>query len=135
MLFDLPLGPDLLEQRIGRLDRIGQKNDVTIHVPYLKGTAMEKLFRWFNEGMDLFAIPNPVAQALYDEKFNQLLQTDLEPFIAETKLENKRRNEMLNKGRDRLLELNSHRPDVSAPLVADILDNAGGGALEEYMEA
>ncbi len=135
VLFDLPLGPDLLEQRIGRLDRIGQKNDVTIHVPYLTGTAMEKLFRWFNEGMDLFAIPNPVAQVLYDEKFNQLLQTDLEPFIAETKLENKRRNEMLNKGRDRLLELNSHRPDVSAPLVADILDNAGGGALEEYMEA
>ncbi|MGP1782736.1 helicase-related protein, partial [Shewanella frigidimarina] len=35
VLFDLPLNPDLLEQRIGRLDRIGQKNDVEIHLPYL----------------------------------------------------------------------------------------------------
>ena len=135
VLFDLPLGPDLLEQRIGRLDRIGQKNDVTIHVPYLTGTPMEKLFRWFHEGMDLFALPNPIAQILYDENFDQFLQTDMEPFISAIKLENKRRNEILNKGRDRLLELNSHRSDVSAPIVTDILDNAGGDALEEYMEA
>ena len=33
ILFDLPLNPDLLEQRIGRLDRIGQSSDVEIHVP------------------------------------------------------------------------------------------------------
>jgi ATP-dependent helicase HepA len=31
--FDLPHHPDLLEQRIGRLDRIGQRGDVNIHVP------------------------------------------------------------------------------------------------------
>ena len=28
MLWDLPLDPDLLEQRIGRLDRIGQRGDI-----------------------------------------------------------------------------------------------------------
>src|SRR5690606_23906501 len=28
VLFDLPINPDLLEQRIGRLDRIGQRHDV-----------------------------------------------------------------------------------------------------------
>jgi hypothetical protein len=39
VLFDLPLDPDLLEQRIGRLDRIGQTRTVEIHVPYLAGTA------------------------------------------------------------------------------------------------
>ena len=27
VLFDLPANPDTLEQRIGRLDRIGQQND------------------------------------------------------------------------------------------------------------
>ena len=31
VLFDLPLNPDLLEQRIGRLDRIGQRHTVIIH--------------------------------------------------------------------------------------------------------
>lgn len=30
VMFDLPMNPDLLEQRIGRLDRIGQKRDIEI---------------------------------------------------------------------------------------------------------
>ena len=33
VLFDLPENPDLLEQCIGRLDRIGQTRDVQIYVP------------------------------------------------------------------------------------------------------
>src|SRR5690606_24468792 len=37
VLFDLPLNPDLLEQRIGRLDRIGQGAAIDIHVPHLEG--------------------------------------------------------------------------------------------------
>ncbi|MCO6763725.1 hypothetical protein KQH43_32020, partial [Streptomyces sp. EL5] len=35
VLFDLPAHPDLLEQRIGRLDRIGQRHTIQLHVPYL----------------------------------------------------------------------------------------------------
>src|SRR5699024_627714 len=35
VMFDLPFNPDLLEQRIGRLDRIGQNRDIDISVPYL----------------------------------------------------------------------------------------------------
>ena len=65
VLFDLPENPDLLEQRIGRLDRIGQSQDVEIHVPYLIGTQSggaipvvsprhgcfsSKLFRWWHGG-------------------------------------------------------------------------------------
>ncbi|STU57680.1 RNA polymerase associated protein RapA [Klebsiella pneumoniae subsp. ozaenae] len=38
VMFDLPFNPDLLEQRIGRLDRIGQAHDIQIHVPYLEKT-------------------------------------------------------------------------------------------------
>ncbi|MGC6746413.1 hypothetical protein ACP0HM_29265 [Escherichia coli] len=36
VMFDLPFNPDLLEQRIGRLDRIGRAHDIQIHVPYLE---------------------------------------------------------------------------------------------------
>ena len=36
VMFDLPFNPDLLEQRIGRLDRIGQNRDIDIHVPHLE---------------------------------------------------------------------------------------------------
>ena len=39
VLFDLPANPDLLEQRIGRLDRIGQTEAIRIHIPYLQGTS------------------------------------------------------------------------------------------------
>src|SRR5690606_7135628 len=33
VLLDLPRNPDLLEQRSGRLDRIGQTDTIQIHVP------------------------------------------------------------------------------------------------------
>ena len=39
ILFDLPVHPDLLEQRIGRLDRIGQRHNIQIHVPYIAGES------------------------------------------------------------------------------------------------
>ena len=135
VLFDLPLGPDPLEQRIGRLDRIGQKSDITIHVPFLQGSAMEALFNWFHKGLDLFSAPNPVAQALFDEHFSQLLSTDSKQFITQAQVNNKTRREIVNRGRDRLLELNSHRPVVSAEITSDILANEGGQSLEAYMEA
>jgi len=54
-LFDLPVNPELIEQRIGRLDRIGQKNDIQIHVPYIRGTGFEILARWYSDGLNLFA--------------------------------------------------------------------------------
>jgi ATP-dependent helicase HepA len=134
VLFDLPPAPDLLEQRIGRLDRIGQANDVNIHVPYLADTAQDRLFHWYHLGMELFSEPNPVAQTLADELSSDLLQADFDAFITRTRLLNQQRREMINKGRDRLLELNSHRPDVSADIVADVAENQGGETLESYME-
>ncbi len=134
VMFDLPTQPDLIEQRIGRLDRIGQMNDVTIHMPYLTGTAQEKLFHWFHQGMDLFKEPNPVAQTLADELLVELPDTDLTELIDKTKRLNLERKNILSKGRDRLLELNSHNPDKSAQIVNDVANNQGGKFLEDYME-
>lgn len=134
VLFDLPLSPDALEQRIGRLDRIGQQNDVKIHVPFIENTAMEKLYHWFDKGMDLFASPNLSGQALFDENFDRFLELDQTEFIKEMKKETKNRKEITLQGRDRLLELNSHRPEISAAIVSDISQNEGGSDLENYME-
>lgn len=55
VMFDLPFNPDLLEQRIGRLDRIGQKRDIDVYVPYLTETSQAILARWFQEGLNAFA--------------------------------------------------------------------------------
>lgn len=54
VLFDLPENPELLEQRIGRLDRIGQTGTIHIHVPYIEGSPFEALARWFHEGLNAF---------------------------------------------------------------------------------
>jgi ATP-dependent helicase HepA len=56
-LFDLPPHPDILEQRIGRLDRIGQARAIEIHVPYLADTPEEALLRWYADGLTSFTQP------------------------------------------------------------------------------
>lgn len=71
VLFDLPENPDLLEQRIGRLDRIGQQHTVHIHVPYAAHGREAFWLRWYHEGLDAFEHTCPVGtsvlQALQDE--------------------------------------------------------------------
>ena len=52
ILFDLPMNPDLLEQRIGRLDRIGQKCDIQINISYIEGSAQESIFRIYHDGLN-----------------------------------------------------------------------------------
>ena len=54
VLFDLPTNPDLLEQRIGRLDRIGRDKVIAIHVPYIIDTPQEGLFHWYHTGLNAF---------------------------------------------------------------------------------
>lgn len=135
ILFDLPPGPDLLEQRIGRLDRIGQQNDVVLHIPTLSGFSSGNLFRWFDEAMDLFSEPNPVAQSVFDELIDEFsVTTDLDHFITRSLAVNDARRESINKGRDRLLELHSHQPKVSSRIITDISHQQGGQALQDYME-
>ncbi|MEM8236053.1 helicase-related protein, partial [Morganella morganii] len=73
VMFDLPFNPDLLEQRIGRLDRIGQMHDIQIMVPYLEHTAQAVLGRWFHEGLDAFEHTCPTGRTIYDSCYEQLI--------------------------------------------------------------
>ena len=50
------------------------------------------------------------------------------------KIVNEQKHRDVQNGRDRLLELNSHRPEVSTRLIADIKANQGGADLATYME-
>lgn len=144
VLFDLPLNPDLLEQRIGRLDRIGQQYDIEIHVPYLANTAQEKLFRWYHEGIGLFTKSCSVGFTLYEEFEHRLLpileqalstpdNDALNHLITDTQVRVAQINLALQEGRDRLLEMNSCNAPRAEELIADIEAEENFLELENYM--
>lgn len=144
VLFDLPINPDLLEQRIGRLDRIGQHHDIDIHVPYLLNTPQEKLFRWYHEGIDLFTKSCAIGFTLYDEFAARLVpildqamsandDESLEQLIADTQIRAVQLNQALHEGRDRLLEMNSCNKPQADSLIGAIEAEENCLDLENYM--
>jgi ATP-dependent helicase HepA len=139
VLFDLPLNPDLLEQRIGRLDRIGQGPRIDIHVPFFEGSAQQVLFRWYDEGLDLFRRTFAASYALFEE-FEEALREHLnnpaqpvETLVAATRARCDAMRQALAEGRDALLELGScDRPRAEA-LITQIKAEEQGDALQRYM--
>ena len=77
VLFDLPLNPGLVEQRIGRLDRIGQTQTIQIHVPYLAGSADEVVVEWYHRGLDAFETPLHGGEAFQQAFRDRLLELAL----------------------------------------------------------
>ena len=138
--FDLPLNPDLLEQRIGRLDRIGQQADVQIHVPYLEGSAQETLFRWHHEGLQAFTHSCAVAHPVYSEFFAPLTMAlespgnDIADLIEKTAAFRVSLEHEMQQGRDRLLELNSHDPERGAAIIEAVQAAERPEEIEEFAE-
>lgn len=127
VLFDLPLNPDLLEQRIGRLDRIGQANDVEIHLPYLANTAQENLMNWYHKGLNAFEQTCPTGHILFnefsEELLTQLVYRDDDQFtqlLNHTQTRYKALKKAMEQGRDKLLEINSHGGDKALKLVESL---------------
>ncbi|MGO1430626.1 MAG: RNA polymerase-associated protein RapA, partial [Halomonas sp.] len=90
VMFDMPQHPDQLEQRIGRLDRIGQRHAIELHIPTFEGSPGERLLRWYHEGMDAFSAPHGVGNDLFDafgDALADALLDDeaLDEIIAETR--------------------------------------------------
>ena len=142
ILWDLPQNPDLLQQRIGRLDRIGQKHIIQIHVPYLENTPQAILYRWYDEGLNAFSANNSAAQQVADMlhlELNTLLTENdpaqLDTFIEKTKKLSKDIEIQLHQGRDQLLELNSCRKDIADDFIAQLRTYENENTLWDYMEA
>lgn len=141
VLFDLPTNPDLLEQRIGRLDRIGQTATVNIHVPYYEDTAQQKLLDWYHQGLNAFEKTCAIGQAAYvkfaDTLLPALVNNDDTTFVQlldETRVFSAELVAQLQQGRDRLLELNSCKPAQAEALVDALAENDVSGVLPIYME-
>lgn len=130
VLFDLPRDPELLEQRIGRLDRIGQTSTIHIHVPFLKQTAEEVLARWYHDGLNAFEKnlhgATEIAQGLANSLEALLADFDekrLNAFLKQTQKLRQQVTQKLERGHDRLLELNSCKPERAATVIAAIREH------------
>ena len=141
VLFDLPLNPELLEQRIGRLDRIGQTQTINVHAPYLKDSPQEVLARWYHEGLNAFESNLQGANQLLQKFGDEVLAlaadyTDvkqLDELISATSTAHAEIAQQLEQGRDRLLELNSHRPAEAAEVVDTIDAMDADATLEAFL--
>ena len=139
VMFDLPFNPDLLEQRIGRLDRIGQNRDIDIHVPYLEGTSQAILARWFDEGLNAFAETCPTGRSVYDRFSDRLIEIlasgnseGLDEVIEESAQMNKELKAQLEQGRDRLLEMHSNGGERAQEIVEKISATDGDTNLVTF---
>ncbi|MGP5221524.1 RNA polymerase-associated protein RapA [Psychrobacter celer] len=145
ILWDLPANPDTLEQRIGRLDRIGQTQQIMLHVPYVQGTAQERLYHWYDKALNMFSQISPTAQSV-QEQYIQTLKPVLESadtpdnramlqdIITEAKKTRLGLEAQLQAGRDRLLEYNSCRPRVAGRIKDAMIDFDQHNLLPHFME-
>ena len=140
VLFDLPADPELLEQRIGRLDRIGQTETIHIHVPVLGGSPDELLARWFAEGLDAFehslrgaatlsAALGPELRSLQAERDD----TRFEQFLERTRAMRAEVVRELACGHDRLLELGAPAAAKTADLIEEISATDQDPLFEQFV--
>ena len=141
ILWDLPTNPDLLQQRIGRLDRIGQKHIIQIHIPYLQHSEQAVLYHWYDEGLNAFRSNSSAAARVADVLHDELIavlnsdnKSEIDAFVAKTKALNSDLEILMHNGRDQLLELNSCRKEQADVLIAQLNSYEKEGALWPYME-
>ncbi|MGP5322989.1 RNA polymerase-associated protein RapA [Vreelandella titanicae] len=139
VMFDMPQHPDQLEQRIGRLDRIGQRHAIELHIPTFEGSPGERLLRWYHEGMDAFSAPHGVGNELFDafgDALADALLDDeaLDEIIAETRTMFSAKLAEHDAGRNRLLELNACRPARAQQVIDAVRELDDDAALPRYLE-
>ena len=142
ILFDLPLNPDLLEQRIGRLDRIGQKEEIQIHAPFLEGSAQNVMFRWYHEALSAFEHTCPAGLSVFKQVESSLIKAlqsrnpspgDMDELIKTSFKYYNDTNTVLQQGRDKLLEYNSCRPTIANGLKKHTEIEEAKNSPEKYL--
>ncbi len=141
VLFGLPRDPELLEQRIGRLDRIGQTGEIHIHVPYGIDSPSELHAKWLHEGLAAFDRPLKGATALAAELLPELDELSEEKadgkkyqaFLQKSRDLKESISEDLASGHDRLLELGAPSADKAEKLMEAIEAADGDARFERFV--
>lgn len=125
VLFDMPDHPDLVDQRIGRLDRIGQGDNIYIHIPVRSGSPQARLTALFHHGFDMFAQPNPAAAPIFEAYLDDIIEmvaegTNAESVILQCQEASNQLLIEIEQGRDKLLEQHSFSQERISPLLSAI---------------
>lgn len=139
VMFDMPDSGDLIEQRIGRLDRIGQTHKILIHLPLIQGSPDDRRFQWYHKGLNLFNEPNP-AGAEIERQLNSQFEAridsaGLENLIVQSQAAVASLKQQLEQGKDLLLELASFDPDAGQAITEGLEIAEATDALEQYLTA
>ena len=137
VLADLPEDPDVLEQRIGRLDRIGQGSDISIHVPFVPGSQQERLLNWHDEVFKAFEAPPKGAGIIFTRYRAGLAENGKDRFaklITAARKDYLKTLGEIETGRDRLIEINSFDPDEGSRLADSLKEAEQSDELRKYFE-
>ncbi|MEP6483734.1 MAG: RNA polymerase-associated protein RapA [Rudaea sp.] len=145
ILWDLPLDPDLLEQRIGRLDRIGQRHDIAVRAIAFTGTAQHMLMHWYRDGLDAFRSSPADGRELFKRFGDRLVElavdhaqggeepdVETDALIAETRAAHEELSTLIRNGRDRLLELAGQRDVGADRLRASLVASDGNSENDDF---
>lgn len=131
LMFDLPIHPDALEQRIGRLDRIGQTETIQVHVPLVADTPGEALFQW-HRTLGVFEAPLTGGEHLLAVQAESLLDVlrasqpgrgdpaKLASFLRDTEALLERYKSVVQASVDFLIDLNSFDQELGESLVREV---------------
>ncbi|HZA51105.1 MAG TPA: helicase-related protein [Myxococcaceae bacterium] len=145
--YDLPWSPATMEQRIGRLDRIGQTRPVEIHVFDLEGTLSSDVLSLLADAIGVFEETVGGLDAVLEEVEPRLAQLalltaeDRAEYARELRARVQAAREQVKRAYDPLLDLRSFdRAEVEALVQRgqrrlNIEDEAAEGGLEDGLWA
>ncbi|MFU8894629.1 MAG: helicase-related protein [Luteolibacter sp.] len=139
VLADLPPDLELLEQRIGRLDRIGRSHDVLVHIPVCRDSAQEIRARWIHGGLDGFTQTIPGANEIQAKLGHALAAAcdppnpaGLEKLLPTTRVLRNQITARLARGEERLLARQSHHPGRGAAMVNAVQKWDDDGSFQSF---
>jgi ATP-dependent helicase HepA len=129
--YDLPWSPATVEQRIGRLDRIGQTKPVEIHVFDPAGTLASDVLMLLADAVGVFGETVGGLDAVLEEVEDRLAELALMPrearvaYAAELKAKVEAARAQVKRAYDPLLDLRSFDKPAVARLVARAQERMG----------
>lgn len=129
-LFDLPKVPEQLEQRIGRLDRIGQNHDINIILPFVSESFEETLKSYYSKVLRIFDRTSDALSAFHQKHREEISELVSKPFdknqneliMERLSQDFDKLEERLNEGRNFLIEKNSYHHEKSQQIISSIKD-------------